>query len=608
MEVTMYRGRTLKVLNILAALSAMTMLAVCKIASASGTGANLVLSYPSGFASAGSAINIAGQAALSGTNIDLTTTAGNHEAGAAWFRTPQNIQSFTTDFTFQLDPSTYGMWFVVQNSNASTNPPGCCGSYYGITAVADANGEGFGDYTGQDAAIGKSVGLKFDLTNFNGNAGGLPANVSTTGIFVDGGPTNANFAPANDLLALGIDLHSNHVMSAHVVYDGTLLTMVLTDTVTLAQARLSWPINIPAIVGADTAYVGFTAGRIPAVTSALRSWDYYTGYNTRLSSPTFSVPAGPYAATQSVSLSASPGAAIYYTTNGKPPTTASTRYTGPISVSSSQVVQAIAVQSGYTDSLVAVGNYQIAAGGTPLINFPSGFAGAANLIALTGNAQFSGSTIQLTSTSGTYPAGYNEVAGVWYEAPVNISSFTSNFTMQITNPNANGMAFVIQNPAAATSRGANSGGPFALGNARTELGYGGTDVGGGIMSSIAVIFDLNNGGDLTGLYTNGATPTGSSTDMTSSGVSLHSGNPLNVTLAYNGTTLAMTITDTKTRASFSKSWAIDIPATVGGSTAYVGFTGSTGFANATQNVSSWTYSASQQTPAVPAAPTNLRVQ
>src|SRR5258706_3176530 len=106
----------------------MTMLGVCKIASASGTVANLVLSYPSGFASAGSAISIAGQAALSGANINLTTTAGAHEAGAVWHRTVQNVQSFTTDFTFQLDPSTYGMWFVVQHSNASTNPPGSLSS------------------------------------------------------------------------------------------------------------------------------------------------------------------------------------------------------------------------------------------------------------------------------------------------------------------------------------------------------------------------------------------------------------------------------------------------------------------------------------------------
>ena len=122
-----------------------------------------------------------------------------------------------------------------------------------------------------------------------------------------------------------------------------------------------------------------------------------------------------------------------------------------------------------------------------------------------------------------------------------------------------------------------------------------------------MIFDLYSGsGNLTGLYTNGAMPTGSSIDMSSSGLSLHSGNPLNVGLTYNGTTLRMTITDTKTKATFSKSWTIDIPSIVGASTAYVGFTGSTGGLSTTQDVVSWTYSASPA--AVPAAPSNLRVQ
>jgi hypothetical protein len=78
--------------------------------------------------------------------------------------------------------------------------------------------------------------------------------------------------------------------------------------------------------------------------------------------------------------------------------------------------------------------------------------------------------------------------------------------------------------------------------------------------------------------------------MTSSGLSLHSGNPLKVTLGYNGTILSMVITDTKTNASFSNDWTIDIPATVGGNTAYVGFTGGTGGQTALQQVLSWTYS------------------
>jgi len=55
-------------------------------------------------------------------------------------------------------------------------------------------------------------------------------------------------------------------------------------------------------------------------------------------------------------------------------------------------------------------------------------------------------------------------------------------------------------------------------------------------------------------------------------------------LVYDGTTLTLTITDQVTTASFTTSTAINIPATVGSSTAYVGFTGGTGGLTATQKV------------------------
>ncbi len=58
---------------------------------------------------------------------------------------------------------------------------------------------------------------------------------------------------------------------------------------------------------------------------------------------------------------------------------------------------------------------------------------------------------------------------------------------------------------------------------------------------------------------------------------------------YNGTTLTMTITDTVTNATFTTSWAINIPATVGGNTAFVGFTAGTGGQTATQEIITWTY-------------------
>ena len=54
--------------------------------------------------------------------------------------------------------------------------------------------------------------------------------------------------------------------------------------------------------------------------------------------------------------------------------------------------------------------------------------------------------------------------------------------------------------------------------------------------------------------------------------------------------LTLTITDQVTTASFTTSAAINIPATVGGNTAYVGFTGGTGGSSATQKILTWTFS------------------
>jgi hypothetical protein len=51
----------------------------------------------------------------------------------------------------------------------------------------------------------------------------------------------------------------------------------------------------------------------------------------------------------------------------------------------------------------------------------------------------------------------------------------------------------------------------------------------------------------------------------------------------------MKITDANTQASFVTSWPIDIPGTVGGTTAYAGFTAATGAATATQEVLNWTF-------------------
>src|SRR5205814_1711876 len=81
-------------------------------------------------------------------------------------------------------------------------------------------------------------------------------------------------------------------------------------------------------------------------------------YTIRVATPTFSPAAGTYSQPLSVTLSdATSGATIYYTTDGSTPTTVSTPYTGPISVTQTTTVKAIAVAPGWSQSPVATATY-----------------------------------------------------------------------------------------------------------------------------------------------------------------------------------------------------------------------------------------------------------
>ena len=169
---------------------------------------------------------------------------------------------------------------------------------------------------------------------------------------------------------------------------------------------------------------------------------------------------------------------------------------------------------------------------------------------------------------------------------MNIGDFTTDFTFQLSDAQADGITFTIQNSAAAAT---------ALGPSGGGLGYGPDAPGGtpGISNSVAVKYDLydnaGEGDDSTGLYTNGASPTVPATDMTASGVNLHSGDTMTVHIGYDGTTLTMTITDSSVNATFTTSWPINIPQTIGGNMAFAGFTGGTGGQTASQKIETWTF-------------------
>jgi hypothetical protein len=76
--------------------------------------------------------------------------------------------------------------------------------------------------------------------------------------------------------------------------------------------------------------------------------------------PAFSPAPGAYPATQLVTITtATPGATIYYTLDGFGPSIHSTLYTGPISISTTQTLNAIAVAENYAGSAIASGKYTI---------------------------------------------------------------------------------------------------------------------------------------------------------------------------------------------------------------------------------------------------------
>jgi len=434
---------------------------------ASSSGGSGTVSFGNGFTSSNLALN--GFAKLSGSRLRLTD-GGATEAGTAFYASTLNVQSFVTDFSFQLaNPNGDGMAFVIQNA--------------GKTALGATGGAlGYGPATGTTGGIPTSIAVKFDLYN---NAG---EGADSTGIYTNGAlPTT----PATDLTSSGVNLHSGDTFQVHAVYNGTVLTVTITDSVTGKTAIQTYTVNIPQVVGGNQAYVGFSGGTGGATaTQDILNWTY-----------------------------------------------------------------------------------------SPQPYYPQGFS-SGNLT-LNNGAALNGTKLRLTD------GGVNELRSAFYSTAVNLKQFASSFTFQLTNPNADGFTFTLQGvgPAALDLTGGGGG-----------LGYGPDTATGaaGIAKSVAIKFDIysnaGEGANSTGLYTNGASPTSPATDLTSSGVNLHSGNVFSVNLNYNGSSLIVTITDTVTKATATQTYSINIPTTVGSPTGYVGFTAGSGGLTATQDIQTWTYS------------------
>jgi len=278
-------------------------IAACLVASAlaSGPAWAQTLDHSAGFAahadvtSNGSAVFAP---AAAPTVARLTDGAGG-EAGSFFSNAALNIQFFTNTFTFQItpgsNPTADGMAFVIQG-NAATSL-GASGGALGYQGIL------------------KSICVKFDLYSNNGEG------VNSTGLFVNGDMPSKPAAGAPpeeisiDLTGSGIDLHSGDVFKVDMSYDGTTLAATITDQTSNKTASQNYAVNIPTLVGGNTAFVGFTGGTggLTAIQD-VQTWLFSTIFPpappTNVMGTPLAYPQGLYGNIQ-VTWTASTGAASY---------------------------------------------------------------------------------------------------------------------------------------------------------------------------------------------------------------------------------------------------------------------------------------------------------
>ena len=158
--------------------------------------------------------------------------------------------------------------------------------------------------------------------------------------------------------------------------------------------------------------------------------------------PTFSVVAGTYTATQTVSITTTTsGASIRYTTDGTTPSDASgTIYTDAVSISQNMTLKAIAYKTNYINSSVTSGVYNIKCT-TPTYNLSAGTYVNARSVAIT--CTTIGATIRYT-TDGSTPT---PSSGTIYSGAVNIASSSTlkaiAYKSAMTNSDVSSAYYII---------------------------------------------------------------------------------------------------------------------------------------------------------------------
>ena len=218
------------------------------------------------------------------------------------------------------------------------------------------------------------------------------------------GTGNYTYAVTSGALPAGLSLQSaTHSISGAPTEVGTFdFIITVTDTGTELTSATSFTLTIASLG-----------------TMAVPTADVASGT---------SVDAG-----EMITLTAATGATIYYTTDGSTPTSASTAYTAPITISAATTVKAVAARAGYLNSSVVSFAYSVK---TYALNYDGntytgGAVPAFASLAKNGTVTVSGNTGSLVKTGYTF-AGWNTAAngsGNAYAAGSTFTMLTAGATL-----------------------------------------------------------------------------------------------------------------------------------------------------------------------------------
>ncbi len=265
-------------------------------------------------------------------------------------------------------------------------------------------------------------------------AGGSPSGIASAAYTINlSAAATPAFAPAGGSYTSPQTVTlSDATTGANIYYttDGTTPTASSTLYTTPIMVSANETVNAIAIAS------GYSNSGIASATYA---------FTSPIATPSFSVPSGSYPTTQTVAITdATADAAIYYTTDGSTPTSSSTAYTTPISVTQTETISAVAILDGQS-SQVAVAAYVIGQVNTsvaaPTFSLAAGTYTSAQMVMLadtTDNAAIyyttDGSTPTSSSTAYTAPISVTKsetISAIAIAAGVSSPVVTATYTIAL---------------------------------------------------------------------------------------------------------------------------------------------------------------------------------